>query len=203
LTRVAAACRSDAARPMFSNIPILLTWLRIVLIPVFVVVYYVPDSWLGPVAKNWTAMSIFAVAAFTDWLDGYLARRWGEVSAFGAFLDPVADKLMVAAALIVLVWLERADSFLAIIIIGREIAISALREWMAEVGQGRKVKVAWLGKMKTIVQMTAISMLLYREDILGLPTFLIGEWLLSVAAILTLMSGYSYLRAAWPSLRGD
>src|SRR5580765_6174875 len=117
---------------MFSNIPLLLTWLRIVLIPVFVAVYYLPDPWLGPVAKNWTAMTIFAVAATTDWLDGYLARRWGEESAFGAFLDPVADKLMVAAALTVLVAIGRAETHLAIVIIGREIAISALRECMAQ-----------------------------------------------------------------------
>ena len=117
------------------NVPILLTWLRIVLIPVFVAVYYLPDAWLAPATRNWTAMWIFAAAAITDWLDGWLARRWGVTTAFGAFLDPVADKLMVAAALIVLVWLGRAESYLAIIIIGREIAISALREWMAELGQ--------------------------------------------------------------------
>ena len=124
---------------------------HIVLIPVFVVVYDVPDSWLGPVAKNWTGVYVHSlpfVEAFTDWLDGYLARRWGEVSAFGAFLDPVADKLMVAAALIVLVWLQRADSFLAIIIIGREIAISALREWMAQLGQTKSVAVAFIGRRK-------------------------------------------------------
>ena len=120
------------------NIPIALTWLRIVLIPVFVAVYYLPDTWLSPVVKNWTAMSIFAVAAITDWLDGYLARRWGETSAFGAFLDPVADKLMVAAALILLVQLGRAEAYLAIIIIGREITISALREWMAQIGQDQE-----------------------------------------------------------------
>ncbi len=201
--RVAAACRSDAARPMFSNIPILLTWLRIVLIPVFVVVYYVPDSWLGPVAKNWTAMSIFAVAAFTDWLDGYLARRWGEVSAFGAFLDPVADKLMVAAALIVLVKLGRADSFLAIIIIGREIAISALREWMAQLGQTKSVAVAFIGKVKTVAQMTAIIALLLWENVIpGVSTPLLGDVALWVAAILTLWSMFHYLRLAAPHIEG-
>jgi CDP-diacylglycerol--glycerol-3-phosphate 3-phosphatidyltransferase len=152
---------------------------------------------------------VFVLGALTDWADGWIARRWNQFSAFGAFLDPVADKLAVAVALLLIVesgarahhthWMTA----LAIVIIGREIAISALREWMAEVGHGRKVKVKWLGKMKTIVQMVAISLLLYREDLLGLPIFQIGEWLLSVAAILTLMSGYSYLRAAWPSLRGD
>ncbi|HYQ99830.1 MAG TPA: CDP-diacylglycerol--glycerol-3-phosphate 3-phosphatidyltransferase, partial [Casimicrobiaceae bacterium] len=109
------------------NLPIFLTWLRIVLIPVFVGVYYLPDGWLTPATTNWTSMSIFLAASITDWLDGWLARRWGVTTAFGAFLDPVADKLMVAAALIVLVWLDRAESYLAIIIIGREIAISALR----------------------------------------------------------------------------
>ena len=126
----------------------------------FVAVYYLPDTWLTPATKNWTAMAIFAVAAITDWLDGYLARRWGETSAFGAFLDPVADKLMVAAALIVLVWLGRAEAYLAIIIIGREIAISALREWMAQLGQAKSVAVAFIGKVKTVAQMTAIIALL-------------------------------------------
>ena len=131
------------------NTPILLTWLRIVAIPIFVAVYYLPDTWLSPVAKNWTAMGIFSAAAITDWLDGYLARKWGETSAFGAFLDPVADKLMVAAALILLVQLGRAEAYLAIIIIGREIAISALREWMAQIGKTRNVAVAFIGKVKT------------------------------------------------------
>jgi len=184
---------------MFSNIPLLLTWLRILLIPVFVAVYYLPDSWLGPVAKNWTAMTIFAVAAITDWLDGYLARRWGEVSAFGAFLDPVADKLMVAAALIVLVWLGRADTFLAIIIIGREIAISALREWMAQLGQTKSVAVAFIGKVKTVAQMTAIIALLLWENVIpGVSTPLLGTFALWVAAILTLWSMFHYLKLAAP-----
>ncbi|HEY7787176.1 MAG TPA: CDP-diacylglycerol--glycerol-3-phosphate 3-phosphatidyltransferase, partial [Casimicrobiaceae bacterium] len=119
---------------MLPNFPTALTWLRIVLIPVFVGIYYVPDGWLSQVMRNWVGMSVFALAAITDWLDGYLARRWRETSAFGAFLDPVADKLMVAAALIMLVWLDRAEPWLAIIIIGREIAVSALREWMAQIG---------------------------------------------------------------------
>ncbi len=188
---------------MFSNIPILLTWLRIVLIPVFVVVYYLPDAWLGPVAKNWTAMTVFAVAAFTDWLDGYLARRWGEVSAFGAFLDPVADKLMVAAALIVLVWIGRAEAYLAIIIIGREIAISALREWMAQLGQTKSVAVALIGKVKSVAQMTAIIALLLWEDVIpGVSTPLLGELALWVAAILTLWSMFHYLKLAAPHIDG-
>ncbi len=189
--------------PMPFNVPILLTWLRIVLIPVFVGVYYVPDAWLGPVARNWTAMSIFLVAAITDWLDGWLARRWGVTTAFGAFLDPVADKLMVAAALIVLVWLERAESYLAIIIIGREIAISALREWMAELGQRRSVAVAFVGKLKTVAQMTAIvALLLYEPLIPGVSTALVGTVALWIAAILTLWSMFHYLRLAAPHLRG-
>src|SRR5678815_4498063 len=187
---------------MFSNIPLLLTWLRIVLIPVFVAVYYLPDAWLSTVHKNWTAMWIFAIAATTDWLDGYLARRWGEVSAFGAFLDPVADKLMVAAALIVLVWIGRADAYLAIVIIGREIAISALREWMAQLGQHKSIAVAFIGKVKTVAQMTAIIALLLWEDVIpGVSTPLLGTVALWVAAILTLWSMFHYLKLAAPLCR--
>jgi len=184
------------------NVPIALTWLRIVLIPVFVGVYYLPPTVLSLTAKNWTAMIIFALAAITDWLDGYLARRWGEVSAFGAFLDPVADKLMVAAALIMLVWLDRAEAYLAIIIIGREIAISALREWMASLGKGKSVAVAFVGKIKTGAQMTAIiALLLWDPVIPGISTALVGEIALWVAAILTLWSMFHYLRLALPHLR--
>jgi len=186
------------------NIPTTLTWLRIVLIPVFVGVYYLPDAWLAPAGKNWLAMGIFAVAAITDWLDGWLARRLGVTSAFGAFLDPVADKLMVAAALILLVALGRADAYLAIIIIGREIAISALREWMAELGAGRSVAVAFLGKLKTGAQMTAIiALLLYEPLIPGIPTPLLGTVALWIAVILTLWSMFHYLKKAAPYLRGD
>ena len=186
---------------MAFNIPIALTWLRIVLIPVFVAVYYVPDGWLSPVAKNWTAMTVFALAATTDWLDGYLARRWRETSAFGAFLDPVADKLMVAAALIMLVWLGRAESYLAIVIIGREIAISALREWMAQLGKSRSVAVALVGKIKTAAQMTAIIALLLWEPVIpGISTPLLGSIALWVAAALTLWSMSHYLRLAAPHL---
>ena len=186
------------------NLPTALTWLRIVLIPVFVGVYYLPDAWLAPAGKNWLAMGIFAVAAITDWLDGWLARRLGVTSAFGAFLDPVADKLMVAAALILLVALGRADAYLAIIIIGREIAISALREWMAELGAGRRVAVAFLGKIKTGAQMTAIiALLLYEPLIPGIPTPLLGTVALWIAVILTLWSMFHYLKKAAPYLRGD
>ena len=184
------------------NLPILLTWLRIVLIPVFVAVYYLPDTWLMPVAKNWTAMTIFAVAAITDWLDGYLARRLGETSAFGAFLDPVADKLMVAAALILLVQLGRAEAYLAIIIIGREIAISALREWMTQIGASRSVAVHMLGKLKTTAQMIAIPFLLYDGRLFGLiDTREWGRWLLLVAAVLTIWSMLYYMKLAWPQIR--
>src|SRR6476660_5940174 len=156
---------------MVPNFPTALTWLRIVLIPVFVAIYYIPDEWLSPVLRNWVGMSVFALAAITDWFDGYLARRWKETSAFGAFLDPVADKLMVAAALILLVQLGRAEAYLAIIIIGREIAISALREWMAQLGRTKNVAVAFIGKVKTASQMTAIIALLLYEPLFGVvPT---------------------------------
>ena len=189
---------------MSLNVPTALTWLRILLIPVFVGVYYLPDAWLAPAGKNWLAMSIFAVAAITDWLDGWLARRLGLTSAFGAFLDPVADKLMVAAALILLVALGRAEAWLAIIIIGREIAISALREWMAELGAGKSVAVAFLGKFKTAAQMTAIiALLLYEPLIPGIPTPLLGTVALWIAAILTLWSMFHYLKKAAPYLRSD
>jgi cardiolipin synthase len=184
------------------NIPIALTWLRIVLIPVFIGVYYLPDTVLSPPAKNWLAMTVFALAAITDWLDGYLARKWGETSAFGAFLDPVADKLMVAAALIMLVQLGRAESWLAIIIIGREIAISALREWMAQLGKSRSVAVAFIGKVKTGAQMTAIIALLLWEPVIpGISTPLLGHVALWVAALLTLWSMFHYLRMAAPHLK--
>jgi CDP-diacylglycerol--glycerol-3-phosphate 3-phosphatidyltransferase len=182
------------------TIPTILTLFRILLIPVLVIVFYLPQPW-----TNFTATFVFVLGALTDWADGWIARRWNQWSAFGAFLDPVADKLAVTVALLLIVELHHTHwmTMLAVIIIGREIAISALREWMAEVGHGRKIKVAWLGKLKTIVQMVAISLLLYREDLLGLPIFRIGEVLLGVAAALTLVSGFGYLRAAWPSLRGD
>ncbi|MFO1309309.1 MAG: CDP-diacylglycerol--glycerol-3-phosphate 3-phosphatidyltransferase [Burkholderiales bacterium] len=186
------------------NVPTALTWLRILLIPVFVGVYYLPDAWLAPAGKNWLAMGIFAAAAITDWLDGWLARKLGLTSAFGAFLDPVADKLMVAAALILLVALGRADAWLAIIIIGREIAISALREWMAELGAGKSVAVAFLGKLKTAAQMTAIiALLLYEPLIPGIATPLLGTVALWIAAILTLWSMFHYLKKAAPYLRSD
>ncbi len=179
------------------NLPILLTWLRVALIPVFVALFYLPADWITPVAVNvWSAV-IFAVAAVTDWFDGFLARRWGQTSAFGAFLDPVAAKLIVAAALILLVHLDRTSSLLAMIIIGREITISALREWMAEMGQRKSVAVAYIGKLKTTAQMLAILLLLYHEPVIPyVSTDLLGNVLMVVAAVLTLWSMVYYLKMA-------
>ena len=183
------------------NLPILLTWLRVALIPVFVALFYLPADWITPVAVNvWSAV-IFAVAAVTDWFDGFLARRWGQTSAFGAFLDPVADKLIVAAALILLVHLDRTSSLLAMIIIGREITISALREWMAEMGQRKSVAVAYIGKLKTTAQMLAILLLLYHEPVIPyVSTDLLGNVLMVVAAVLTLWSMVYYLKMAGSEL---
>jgi CDP-diacylglycerol--glycerol-3-phosphate 3-phosphatidyltransferase len=186
------------------NAPNILTLLRILLIPVFILVYYLPYRWASAIV-----VGLFVTAAVTDWLDGYLARRLNQSSPFGAFLDPVADKLMVAAALILLttdvriqtsVLDYRLFAVVVLIIIGREIAVSALREWMAELGERARVAVSYLGKIKTGGQMIAIPFLLYREPLLGFPVLRIGEWLLYIAAGLTLWSMAIYLRAAWPSL---
>lgn len=182
------------------TVPTILTLLRIVLIPVLAVVFYLPFRW-----TSLAAALIFAFASLTDWLDGWIARRYDQYSAFGAFLDPVADKLMVATALLLTVqghptaWM----ALWAAVIIGREIAVSALREWMAELGERARVKVALVGKFKTIAQMVALTCLLYKDPLFGLPVFTIGEWLLAVAALLTLWSGMAYLRAAWPVLAND
>lgn len=180
--------------------PMILTLLRIALIPVLVLFFYLPYAW-APLATA----SVFILAAITDWLDGHMARRMDLMSDFGAFLDPVADKLMVATALVLMVHRPPPIYFPTIfltlsaaVIIGREIAISALREWMSEMGERGTVKVGSLGKFKTIFQMTAISLLLYRHDLFGLPVVLIGELLLYLAAALTLWSMWEYLRAAWP-----
>ncbi len=177
-----------------------LTMLRIALIPVFVVVFYLPYSWAPPACA-----AIFALAAITDWFDGWLARRWNDISPFGEFFDPVADKLMVAVALVLTLQAD-ARVILAIpviIIIGREITISALREWMAELGARRRVAVTWLGKVKTATQMLAIVFLLYRFSIGPVPVYSIGLALLIVAAALTLWSMSLYLLAAWPELSRD
>lgn len=183
------------------NIPNLLTWLRILLIPVFVSVFYLSNDTLSPHLKNVISTNVFLLAAFTDWLDGYLARKLNQFSAFGAFLDPVADKLMVAAALIVLVKLGRADAILAFIIIGREITISALREWMAQLGESRSIAVSMLGKIKTTFQMVAVLLLLYHDNFLGIDCQLIGSLLLYLAALLTLWSMGYYLMLATPRLK--
>lgn len=182
------------------NIPNLLTWFRILLIPVFIGVFYLSDQTISLHHKHQISTIIFALAAVTDWLDGYLARALNQTSAFGAFLDPVADKLMVAAALIVLVKLGHVNMVIAFIIIGREIAISALREWMAQLGDSKSIAVSMLGKIKTTFQMIAILLLLYREPVAGLPTFEIGTALIYLAALLTLWSMGYYLRLALPQI---
>lgn len=182
------------------NIPILLTWLRVALIPLVVGVYYLPLSW-RPHADLFATL-VFIVAAITDWFDGYLARRWNESTAFGAFLDPVADKLMVAGALLVLVWLGRVNAVLAFIIIGREITISALREWMAEIGARKSVAVSSLGKIKTAAQMVAIPLLLFDGTLFGvIDTSMLGGPLLWIAGVLTVWSMFYYLRRAWPLMK--
>lgn len=193
---------------MTLTVPTWLTLLRIMMIPVLVLVFYLPYTW-----ANFASAAVFGLAAITDWLDGWVARRYQMHSAFGAFLDPVADKLMVAVALFLIVqghptaWM----AFWAAVIVGREIAVSALREWMAEIGQRAKVRVAMIGKIKTTAQMIALLCLLYSVSPktpvasiwMGWPIFHIGDWMLAIAALLTLVSAVQYLRAAWPSLRED
>ena len=180
---------------IYSQIPNIITSSRIILIPLFVLVFYVPDNYLFA-SRNLISATIFVVVGITDWLDGFLARKLGQVSNFGAFLDPVADKLMISTALIILVDLGRLESFLAVIIIGREITISALREWMARLGQSNSVAVSFLGKIKTIFQILAITLLLYFDRIFGINTFIIGCILIYISAILTLWSMGYYLHRA-------
>ncbi len=186
------------------TLPTILTLFRIGLLPVIVVVFYLPEYF--PDTARWsniTAAAIFVAAALTDWLDGWIARRFNMTSAFGAFLDPVADKLMVATALALLVQ-QNPTPLMAVtsaIIIGREISISALREWMAGLGQRHKVGVAWVGKLKTIMQIVAIVVCLYQRDLPELRLYRIGEGLLVVAAVLTIWSALVYVRAAWPAMR--
>ena len=186
---------------MHLNIPNSLTWARIALIPLFMGIYYIPENTLSMEKKNLFAMLLFVAAAITDWLDGYFARVLKQTSAFGAFLDPVADKLMVAAALTVLVGLGRVDALIAFVIIGREITISALREWMAKIGASANVAVATVGKFKTAAQMLAIPMLLFNAPLAGIPMGQLGQWLIYVAVALTLWSMGYYLRRAAPLLR--
>ena len=184
-----------------SNVPNTLTWLRILMIPaIFVLFYLLPYPWADP-----ASCAAFALAGITDSLDGYYARKLGQTSRLGAFLDPVADKLIVAAALILIVsrdprWFV---VIVAVVIIGREIAVSALREWMAEIGARGRIKVSVLAKFKTIMQIVGLSLLLFREDIFIIPTYKLGLLLTAVAAVLTLWSMIQYLRLAWPELRGS
>jgi len=184
---------------VIAAIPNTLTWARVVAIPLLVPLYWLPIS---AELRDALATALFVLAALTDWLDGWLARRLGVTTAFGAFLDPVADKLIVAAALVMLLSLDRAQAWVAIVIIGREIAISALREWMAELGQRRSVAVHWVGKLKTVAQLVAIPMLLWGRPLLGLDSLRLGQWLVMVAALLTIWSMFYYLNQAWPHLRG-
>lgn len=180
------------------TIPNLITLSRIVIIPVFVLIFYLPDV----PYRHIVVTSLFFLAGVSDWVDGYLARKLGQYSAFGAFLDPVADKLMVATAMILLVSVhaEALMALPAIVIIGREIAVSALREWMASIGDATKVKVSYIGKLKTSAQLLAIGFLLYEKDIGSFQPMVVGYILLYIAAILTLWSMALYLLAAWPSL---
>jgi CDP-diacylglycerol--glycerol-3-phosphate 3-phosphatidyltransferase len=181
------------------NLPNSLTLIRIALIPLFVVVFYLDYDWARPAAAL-----IFSLAGITDWLDGYFARKLGQTSAFGAFLDPVADKLMVAVALVLIVNTDHRllVALAAAVIIGREIAISALREWMSEIGRRSHVAVSPIGKLKTIVQITALIMLIWKVDLLFIPMYATGYILIMVAAALTLWSMITYLMAAWRSLEG-
>jgi CDP-diacylglycerol--glycerol-3-phosphate 3-phosphatidyltransferase len=188
----------QAARQTPWTVPNILTWIRIAAIPLVILAFYAPYHW-----ANLAACVVFAAAGITDTLDGYLARKLGQITRLGAFLDPVADKLIVATALVLLVTRDThlLVVLMAIVIIGREIAISALREWMAELGQRRKVAVSLLGKYKTIFQVVGLAMMFYRSNLLDLPIYNIGVALTVLAAVLTLVSMVAYMRAAWPDLR--
>lgn len=182
------------------NLATILTLIRIAAIPLIAVLFYWPEPWARPVAAY-----IFGIGALTDMLDGYIARNYGQMSRFGAFLDPVADKLMVAISLVLLVqgdpdWYV---DIIAIIIIGREITVSALREWMATIGAGSKVAVSWLGKLKTTLQMVGIMFMIHRAPVLGINVYETGFYLLVIAAALTIWSMWDYLMAAWPSMKSD
>ncbi len=184
---------------MFLTLPTILTWARIVAIPLIVGVFYLP---LAAPVRNLAATVMFVLFALTDWLDGWLARKLDQTSAFGAFLDPVADKFLVCASLLVLVELDRVDTLVALVIIGREIAISSLREWMAQIGASRSVAVHMLGKLKTVTQMVAIPFLLFDGRLFGvIDTRLWGTVLILVATVLTIWSMVYYLRKALPEIR--
>ena len=184
---------------MFFNLPTLLTWARIVAIPLVVGVFYLP---IDPATQNLVATVLFVTVAITDWADGYLARRLNQTSSFGAFLDPVADKFLICAALLILLQLDRLDALIAFVIIGREIAISALREWMAQIGASRSVAVHLVGKVKTVVQMVAIPFLLFHGTLFGvIDTQVWGTWLIYLSAVLTIWSMIYYLQKALPEIR--
>ena len=190
--------------PFQLNVPMVLTWARIAMIPLVMGVFYLPDSFLPLLWQNIIACVIFVIAAVTDALDGYLARRYeGWATRMGAFLDPIADKLLVSAALVSLVELDRCDMAVAMIIIGREITVTALREWMAKVGAAARVKVNWYGKFKAIAQMVAIPMLLFYEPVFGISMAWLGTILIYVAAVLTVYSMIVYLKAAGPYLSSE
>ena len=187
---------------MFMTIPTIMTWTRIFAIPLIVGVFYLPESVASGAEKNLVATIMFVVFAATDWLDGYLARKLNQTSSFGAFLDPVADKFLVCACVLVLVHLQRADVFVALIIIGREIAISALREWMAQIGASKSVAVHMIGKLKTVAQMVAIPFLLFDGILFNeIDTHRWGVWLIWAAAVLTVWSMVYYLQKAIPEIR--
>lgn len=185
------------------NIPIALTWMRIAMIPLVVALYYLPTDWMGVPLRDTIGAVAFVFAALTDWLDGWLARRWNQTTSFGAFLDPVADKLMVCAALLILLDLSRVDSFVVLIIIGREITITALREWMATIGARGSVAVHWLGKFKTAAQMSAIPCLMFGQSLYGINLYIVGQVLIYVAAVLTIWSMCYYLYKAWPIIKNQ
>jgi CDP-diacylglycerol--glycerol-3-phosphate 3-phosphatidyltransferase len=187
---------------MFLTIPTIMTWARIAAIPFIVAVFYLPDTFMTVPEKNLAATVMFVLFALTDWLDGYLARKLNQASSFGAFLDPVADKFLVCACVLVLVHLQRTDVFVALIIIGREIAISALREWMAQIGASKSVAVHMIGKVKTVVQMVAIPFLLFDGILFGfINTHAWGVALIWGAAVLTVWSMVYYLQKALPEIR--
>lgn len=184
---------------MIAKLPNWLTWARVVAIPMLVGLFFLP---IPSELRDALATALFVLAAATDWLDGWLARKLSVTTAFGAFLDPVADKLIVAAALVMLLTLGRVEAWIAFVIIGREITISALREWMAELGQRKSVAVHWVGKLKTVAQLVSIPMLLWGRHLLGVDMLMLGRWLVLVAALLTIWSMFYYLSQAWPYLRG-
>ena len=185
---------------MPTNLPNILTWIRIATIPVFVYCFFSDLEFARPIAG-----ALFGFAAITDWLDGYAARRLGQTSKFGEFLDPVADKLMVTIAVVLLVQGDPrvTVAMIAVVIIGREITVSALREWMASVGERAQVAVSWTGKVKTGFQMFGIAFMVYERPLLGLDIYPIGYWLLIIASVMTLWSMMVYLRAAWPTLNAE